>query len=87
MYYAYCLHPEIGTLREAFTIQALSLVPHSSIALPNSGDVLFSYNKKHYIFEIGGKQKSSRQIMNQSNGFVLVDDMIGGEGRIPLWLL
>jgi uncharacterized protein len=87
VYHAYCLNPERGTLREVFAIQALSLIAQSSIALPKSGDIHFSQNDKHYIFEIGGKQKSSRQIMNQSNGFVLVDDMIGDQKKVPLWLL
>ena len=40
-----------------------------------------------YQFEVGGKSKSKRQIRNQDNSYLVVDDVEYGMGTtIPLWL-
>lgn len=40
-----------------------------------------------YTFEIGGKDKSSKQIMNLGNGYIVSDAIeYGYQNRIPLWL-
>ena len=40
-----------------------------------------------YLFEIGGKSKSRRQIREYERGFVIKDDIETGFGNIiPLWL-
>ena len=40
-----------------------------------------------YIFEIGGKNKSFKQIKDMDNSFVVADDIeIGFGNKIPLWL-
>lgn len=41
-----------------------------------------------YTFEIGGKNKTQKQIQNTENAFVIADDIeYGTNRRIPLWLL
>ena len=40
-----------------------------------------------YIFEIGGKRKTKKQVMDISKAFVVKDDIeIGTDNTIPLWL-
>jgi hypothetical protein len=40
-----------------------------------------------YLFEIGGKNKSFKQIKDTDNSFVVADDIeIGFGDKIPLWL-
>jgi len=40
-----------------------------------------------YIFEIGGKNKTTKQIKGLDNSFVVRDDIEIGHNRIiPLWL-
>ena len=40
-----------------------------------------------YIFEIGGKNKSFKQIKDIKNSFVVADEIeIGSGNKIPLWL-
>ena len=54
------------------------------VSVPLKGDFLV-YDK--YIFEVGGKNKSFKQIENIENSFVVADDIESGFGnKIPLWL-
>ncbi len=54
------------------------------ISLPKQGD--FFVDKK-YIFEIGGKNKTKKQIKELDNAFVVKDLIeIGVLNQIPLWL-
>jgi len=40
-----------------------------------------------YIFEIGGKNKSAKQIKNLPESFTVLDDIENGVfNQIPLWL-
>jgi hypothetical protein len=40
-----------------------------------------------YTFEIGGKDKSFKQLNEAAQGFVVADDIeIGIDNKIPLWL-
>jgi hypothetical protein len=40
-----------------------------------------------YLFEIGGRNKSFKQIKDVPNSFVVADDIeIGSGAKIPLWL-
>jgi len=81
LHYAYCENPEIGTIREVF-FRAM-LFKHI-LVVPDKGD--FLVNEK-YTFEIGGKNKTKKQIKGIENSFVALDDIeIGGERKIPLWL-
>lgn len=80
--YAYCSHSDIGSIRESFFVNQLSLkhsVHHSKV-----GD--FSINNQ-YIVEVGGKNKSFKQIKDVENSFVVSDDIeVGFDNKIPLWL-
>ncbi len=72
----------IGNLRECFFCSQLSLL--HEINSHNTGDFLID-NK--YIFEIGGKNKTYKQISDIENSFIASDDIeIGYKNKIPLWL-
>lgn len=81
--YAYCsLHPNMGTVRETFFLSALR--PYYNTAATKNTD--FIVDHKHY-FEVGGKNKGSKQIKGLDNGYLALDDIEhGAEKRIPLWL-
>lgn len=71
-----------GTLRETFFINMLSAI--HTVSSPKQGDFLID-NK--YTFEIGGKNKSFKQIKDIKNSFLAVDDIETGIGnKVPLWL-
>ena len=72
-----------GALRETFALQALST--QGRLSIPAAGDLLVN-NK--FTFEIGGRNKSGKQIKNVEKAFLLKDDIETGYGRvIPLWML
>ncbi|MGB0879513.1 MAG: ATP-binding protein [Polaribacter sp.] len=73
---------EIGTLRETFFANQMKHL--HKIHLAEKGD--FIINKK-YTFEIGGRNKDTKQIKGIKNGFVVRDDIeVGGLNTIPLYL-
>lgn len=82
----YALNPEmvnIGSLRETFALNQL-FVKHK-VFLHNKADFIID-NK--YIFEIGGRNKDTKQIKDLKNAYLFVDDIeIGYHNRIPLWML
>jgi len=82
----YALTPENidkGTLRETFFMSQLKNAKHE-VKLPLQGDFFVD---DQYTFEIGGKTKSSKQLMGIENSFVAVDDTEAGiSNKIPLWL-
>lgn len=80
--YAISTNVIIGNVRETFFINQVSQLRY--ISYPKSGDFLVD-NK--YIFEIGGKNKSNKQIINLRNSFLAIDDIeFGYNNKIPLWL-
>ena len=80
--HSYCENHEIGTLREQFFVNQLYL--QHTIHYSKIGDFLID---EKYIFEIGGKNKSFKQIEDVENSFVVADDIeIGFGNKIPLWL-
>ena len=85
----YLTKTNIGNIRETFFLNQISNYQinknfESSIYLSNIGD--FVVDEK-YIFEIGGKKKSFKQIKDIENSFVVADDIEVGFGhKIPLWL-
>jgi len=91
--YVYCQNIEIGTIREGFFANQLqnyfALNKNKSflddhILSSKQGDFLID-NK--YIFEIGGKNKSFKQIKELPNSFVVDDDIeVDFGNKIPLWL-
>jgi predicted AAA+ superfamily ATPase len=74
--------PDIGNLRETFFLNQLS-VKHV-VSYPEKGD--FRVNDK-YLFEVGGKSKTQKQIKGEENAFIVADDIEYAFGnKIPLWL-
>ena len=82
----YALNPGMvntGSLRETFALNQLSV--NHEVNLHEQADFLIDHQ---FVFEIGGKNKDSRQIRNLENSFIFQDDIeIGSQNRIPLWLL
>jgi len=75
-------HVEIGTVRETFFMQ--NLAHNHRLSLPDKGDVLVDNT---FLFEIGGKNKTKKQIAHLEHAFVVHDDIeIGFQNSIPLWL-
>lgn len=72
----------IGTLRETFVVNQLK--NKYSITYPKSGD-LFIDNT--YTLEIGGKNKTDKQIKELSNAYIAMDNIeTGFANKIPVWL-
>ncbi len=72
-----------GNIRETFFLNQVST--GHQCTLPAQGDFLVDGK---YIFEIGGKTKSRKQIAGMGNAFVVKDDIEHGFGNtIPLWYL
>ncbi len=80
--YAYCQNIDTGTIRETFFVQQLDKI--HTINYSEQGDFLVD---KKYIFEIGGKNKSFKQIKDLPNSYIVADNIeIGFKNKIPLWL-
>jgi len=78
----YISETNIGTVRETFFLNIVSM--KHEVTYPKKGDFLVD---NHYLFEIGGKNKSFKQIKDISNSFVVADDIeVGFGNKIPLWL-
>ena len=73
---------EIGTIRETFFNTQLNI--EHKLRLPKMGDFLVD---EKYTFEIGGKNKTSKQLKDMQNSYVVLDDIENGIfNQIPLWL-
>ena len=80
--YAYCQNSKKGTIRETFFANQVSQKSH--LAISKQGD--FTIDNKFRV-EIGGKNKSFKQIKDIPNSFVVADDIeVGFDRKIPLWL-
>ncbi|HSI75605.1 MAG TPA: hypothetical protein VK957_06915, partial [Lunatimonas sp.] len=74
---------DLGNLRQTFFINQLS--NSHTVEYVKDGD--FRIDGK-FIFEVGGKNKSTDQIKDVKNSFIAADDIeYGNLKRIPLWLL
>ena len=81
LHYAYCEYSEIGTIREVFF---MSMFEDSRLQVASKGDFVID---DRYTVEIGGKNKTFKQIKDLPNSFVISDDIeIGNGAKIPLWL-
>jgi predicted AAA+ superfamily ATPase len=81
LHYSYCDNSNVGTIREVFVT---AMLKDYSIKLAKKGDFLIDDD---YIFEVGGKNKSFKQIKDMPNSYVIADDIeIGSNNKIPLWL-
>lgn len=73
---------DAGTVRETFFMNQLSK-DHEMIA-PKVGDYLVD---EKLTFEVGGKNKSFKQIKGIEESFIAADDIeIGFGNKVPLWL-
>ncbi|MEA3455796.1 MAG: AAA family ATPase [Campylobacterota bacterium] len=73
---------DVGTIRETFFMSQLSK-DHEVIA-PKFGDYLVG---EKFTFEVGGKNKSYKQIKDIEESFIAADEIeIGFGNKIPLWL-
>ena len=81
-----------GTIRESFVLNILKKVNKTqiisqNIILPQYGDFLFSYWETQYLFEVGGQNKTNKQIQWISKSFLVKDNIVIGRGNeIPLWI-
>ncbi|MBL7828101.1 MAG: AAA family ATPase [Saprospiraceae bacterium] len=83
MYALSGLRVEEGAVRETFFQNQLRA--QHSLTYPAQGDFLVN---ERYVFEVGGKGKTKRQIASLPDSFLVLDDIeSGSEGVIPLWLM
>lgn len=76
------LQPDTGNVRETFFLNQLSV--NHTITYPKIGDFMVD---DIYLFEVGGRNKTLKQIAGQEKAFVAKDDIeYGFENTIPLWL-
>jgi hypothetical protein len=72
----------IGTIRETFFLSQF-LQNKNSISLPTIGD----FKIGNYTFEIGGKNKTNKQIEGLPNSFLVKDDIENAQlNQLPLWI-
>ena len=80
--HAIAADPDEGTLRETFLLSQLETV--ASVTYPARGDFLVD---GRVLVEAGGAGKTFRQIADDPDGYLAVDDLEIGRGhRIPLWM-
>lgn len=73
---------ETGNLRETFFYSQVSAT--HKIHMPKKGD--FLVNNK-FTFEVGGKEKSAKQLTGVKNAWVVNDDLEYPTGKhLPLWM-
>jgi len=54
------------------------------LRLPENGDFLVN---DRFVFEVGGKNKSTSQIKNLENAYLALDDIENGVfNQLPLWM-
>ncbi|MCL2041095.1 MAG: AAA family ATPase [Bacteroidales bacterium] len=75
-------NPEVGSLRETFFFNQLQ--QNHTVTYNDQTD--FCIDGKYY-FEIGGKNKTTRQIKDLPNSYLALDGLTTGyRNEIPLWL-
>lgn len=80
--HAYCQNPQTGTIRETFFANQIS--KKSKLHISKQGDFIID---EKYRVEIGGKNKSFKQIKDLPHSFVVADEIERGKAnKIPLWL-
>lgn len=73
--------PDTGNLRETFFLSQVSV--RHKVAYPKQGDFLVD---DAYTFEVGGKDKSTKQLMGINKAYVVADNVEFPVGKLPLWL-
>ncbi len=84
LYYAYAdLQPDLGSIRENFFLTSVSLAGLEAFVHERHAD----FSVGTFSFEVGGPKKRKRQIVGETNAF-LVRDVFEGSADpqvIPLW--
>lgn len=76
-------NPDPGTIRETVFLNQLRHAGYP-VKLADKGDFLVN---DMYIFEIGGRSKSTKQIAGLPNAYIVADDIeLGFANKLPLWL-
>jgi predicted AAA+ superfamily ATPase len=73
---------DVGNLRETFFLSQLNVI--GKVQMPKQGDFILNST---LTFEVGGKGKSQKQIVEIKNAWVVKDDLkfpIGNE--LPIWM-
>ena len=89
--YALTNNIDIGSARESFFVNQIknyfgskTQFLDTTIYIANKGDFLVN---ETYHFEIGGKNKSFKQIKDIPQSYIVADEIeIGHGNKIPLWL-
>lgn len=82
LFSVFCEQPSAGTVRETFFASMLAY--QHTLNYPKSGD--FTVDER-YLFEIGGKSKTRKQLQQAEEAWVVADNLeVGAERKIPLWL-
>jgi hypothetical protein len=77
----YKIETEIGTIRETFFTSCFE--DDLTLYYSDIGD----FKVEEYIFEVGGKGKSFKQIEGVENGYLVIDiDFTTHKRKIPLWV-
>ncbi len=75
-------HTDSGNLRETFFLNQTQ--PHHKINYSKNGDFMIDGK---FIFEVGGKNKTTKQIKNIPQSYLAIDDIeTGYKNEVPLWL-
>lgn len=82
LFSVFCGESKAGTRRETFFASMLSY--HHMLNYPKGGDFMVD---ERYVFEVGGRSKSKKQIKDLDNAWIVADDLeFGFDRKIPLWL-
>lgn len=74
--------PNIGSLRETFFLNQIS--ESHTVTYPEAGDFFIDDN---YLFEVGGKSKTRKQIAGIEKAYIATDNIeFGYDNTIPLWM-
>jgi hypothetical protein len=80
--YALSSNPEIGTVRETFFVNQMAFI--GQVTSSDKGD--YRIDGK-YLFEVGGRKKSFKQVKDIPESYLAIDNTpIGRGNKIPLWL-
>jgi uncharacterized protein len=75
------VNANIGSSRESFFVNQIGYL--NDVFYTKQGDFLIN----GITYEVGGRNKTSRQILNVENAYIVADDLeIGINNKLPLWI-
>lgn len=82
IFYCFAQDSKIGTIRETFFVSQLN--QNHNIEVSTQGDFIVD---DKFIFEVGGENKSFKQIKDIYNSYLVIDtDSTQNTNKVPLWL-